>query len=723
MNKEKKRIMLLVMVLGVILIIAVVSVCYMNFLNKRVTSNTFEVIRELAEHDQKTIQSHVEMTWENLLYMQGELANYQCQTVEELEAYMNVECANSAFSQLYLIAEDGRIYTDKYMVYHSESSDLGSRFDLLPYFENDRERIVVWFDDKVTGAGIGKEYIMYGIRLENFSVDGIQMSALAGLCSINSISDELVLNSFVRDGVSRGYSAVIDGDGNYVVDTDRNIYLNQTDNFFDRINNSQRTELESVEISAKMQQKETFHFYYTQKEGSRRLIYMMPFERDEIDWYFLMSVDEVVFTEQSREFFFLSAIMLGIILLSVAGLLYYVMLSERKTMSAKAEAKARSEFLANMSHEIRTPLNGVIGLIQLIERDFDNEGAKEDVRERLTKSRTTANYLLSLVNDILDMSKLQAGKVELSNGALSLELLLDNIWSMQRNNIESRGVTFTLKKELVEPWIIGDEVRIEQVLMNILGNAAKFTPEGGSITLTVLQLQEAEEHVMTIFTCSDTGCGMSKEFQSHIWESFKQERNDNSDSVKGTGLGMTICKLLVDAMGGEITVESEPGKGSVFCVKLHSKIAKSIPDFAQKAEKHMEGTAKRKGKMLKILAAEDNKLNAEILIDILENAGVEVIHAGNGQIAVEQFCASEIHEIDAILMDMQMPVMDGCTATAKIRQLDREDAKTVPIFACTANTFKEDRDRALESGMSDFLTKPIDVKVLFRKLAEWKIEI
>ncbi|MBO5146094.1 MAG: response regulator [Lachnospiraceae bacterium] len=723
MNSKKKRAVMVLAVLGVLVIVAAVSVFYMNLLNKSVANNTYEVIRELAEHDQKTIQSHVETTWDSLSYMEGQLLSYQCQTIEQVQAYMNVECANSVFSELYLIAEDGRVYTDKYVVYNSTDNSPGSRFDLLPYFENDSEHIVVRFDDKVTGAGIGKEYILYGIRLDNFETEGIQMHALAGLCSTNIIQDELVLNSFVRDGVSRGYSAVIDRNGNYLVNTDKSIYLNQSDNFFDRINRGQQTDLKSAEVAGKMQQQEIFSFYYTRKEGSRRLVYMMPFERDDIDWYFLMSVDDVVFTEQSREFFWMSIVMLGIILLVVVGLLCLVMLAERKTLSAKADAKARSEFLANMSHEIRTPLNGVIGLIQLMERDFDSEDARELVRERLTKSRTTANYLLSLVNDILDVSKLQAGKVDLVNEALSLELLIDAIWSMQRSNIESRGVEFIVKKELIAPWIIGDEVRIKQILMNIVGNAAKFTPAGGSITLTVSQRQEDAEHITTIFTCKDTGCGMSEEFLAHIWESFTQERNKISDSVKGTGLGLAISKLLADAMGGKITVDSELGKGSTFSVEIPSQLAKSIPDFARPADKPDEAGASKKDKPLKILAVEDNELNAEILIDILENEGIDVIHAENGQIAVERFCASAVNEIDAILMDMQMPVMDGCTATAKIRRLDRPDAKTVPIFACTANTFKEDRERAVESGMSDFLTKPIDIKALFRTLAEWEIHI
>ena len=371
--------------------------------------------------------------------------------------------------------------------------------------------------------------------------------------------------------------------------------------------------------------------------------------------------------------------------------------------------------MANMSHEIRTPLNGVIGLIQLMERDFDRGDAKEVMRERLTKAKTTANYLLSLVNDILDMSKLQSGKVELLCEAISPEAVTDAVCSMQRSNIEGRGITFIIEKEIFVPWIMGDETRVKQILMNLVGNAAKFTPAGGTITLSVSQEKEGEQ-VITTFVCRDTGCGVSKEFQQHIWESFTQERNEISGSVKGTGLGLAISKLLVDAMGGEITVDSKPGEGSTFTVRIPAKEAAAPQhQMHESAEAH-----ENSGRRLRVLIAEDNELNAEILKEILESEGVEVLLAGNGMEAVERFRETETGGLDAVLMDMQMPVLDGCEAAAKIRSLDRSDAKTVPIFACTANTFQEDRERAAESGMSDFLTKPIDTEILFQKLSVQK---
>ena len=260
--------------------------------------------------------------------------------------------------------------------------------------------------------------------------------------------------------------------------------------------------------------------------------------------------------------------------------------------------------------------------------------------------------------------------------------------------------------------------------MNIVGNAAKFTPEGGTITLSVSQEGAEDDQVTTIYRCTDTGVGMSKEFCEKIFDAFSQERNKNSNSVKGTGLGMAICKLLTQAMGGDITVESELNKGSTFTVTLPSTKAKIEPEYRNQATEETIAEAQaltesmHSEKPIKVLVAEDNELNAEILTEILTEEGFEVVHAKNGQLAVDIFQESAENEFDVILMDMQMPVMDGCTASAAIRKLARADAKSVIIFACTANTFKEDRERAIESGMDDFLPKPIDVKHMMDKLSK-----
>jgi signal transduction histidine kinase/CheY-like chemotaxis protein len=709
---EKFKINIPVVAFAVALI-GLVAAAYIMQLNKTVTANVNGTITELAEHDQNTIQNYVEETWEELDYIKDKFASYNCKSIVDAETLLNIECSNSRFSHIYLVAEDGIVYTDKLLFYDPSKEGQNGRINILPYFENNVDKVVARFDDKVPSTGIAKESVLYGIRLNNFSIDGKRMLGLVGISDLSNIQNKLIINSFYKNGVYRGYSSVIDTYGNYIVNEYSSVYLDETDNFFNHMENAQRLELSREEIAEKMSKNDTFSFSYTNSVGVDKIIYCKPFSDSDIKWYFMLSVQKNVFNERNRTFLILSMAMLVCIVFVVALLLTYVMRSHNKVLEATAQAKARSQFLANMSHEIRTPLNGIIGLIYLIEKEIDQPNKQDVIKSRLTKAANTADYLLSLINNILDVSKIQSDKIEISNEAIAPEIIADAVWSMQRSNIESRGVEFKLDCNIVAPWIIGDAILIKRVLMNIVGNAAKFTPAGGKIRLSVAQTKIDDTHVTTVFTCEDTGCGMSEDFLEHIWDSFSQERRIVENSEGGTGLGMTISKLLINAMGGEIYVKSKLNEGSTFTVVLPSEISPVAPV----AQRTGGVQSNEDSESLKILLAEDNRLNAEILIDILESEGFEVIHAENGKEAVEKFVQSDIGELDVILMDMQMPIMDGCEATRKIRALDRADAKTIPIFACTANSFKEDRNRALESGMSYFLTKPIDVNEMLSKIS------
>ena len=438
-------------------------------------------------------------------------------------------------------------------------------------------------------------------------------------------------------------------------------------------------------------------------------------DQEPVRWYFLLSVNKSLFSERSYSLIIMNLVELLIVVLIVLAALLLIMFNQYKSANAIAKEKAQSEFLSNMSHEIRTPLNGLVGLNYLIVNAIDEPEKHEQIKEWLKKSQSTAKYLLSLVNDVLDMSKLQAGKVDIVKEPMLIESITDAVWSMQRDNIERRGIRFIPDINITEPCIMGDSVRIKQVLVNLVSNAAKFTPAGGSIIICVNQEPLGDGKVLTTITCEDTGCGMSPEFLETIFEAFTQERNKNTASIKGTGLGMAISKLLVDAMGGELLVESQLNIGSKFTIKLPAEIAKT-PDYISQQTVGIVQKQEKRTKPLKLLVAEDNELNAEVILEILGDEGFIADHAADGQKAVEMFSASEPGEYDVILMDMRMPVMDGCTASEKGRELDRPDAKKVLIYACTANTFEEDKIRAIQSGMNDFLTKPIDVKVLLQKL-------
>ena len=724
-NMEKKhKSFYFLLIISALAIVGLTTTFYIRQLNRTISANIISSISEIAEHDRASIQTYIEICWEDLYEIAERFDSLDCKTIQEVETQMNLECASSGFSHIYLLAENGTIYTDKYVTYTPGDTTLTRNVDILPYFANGEEKIIARFDDKVEGGWLTKESILYGIRLQDYEVSGERMLALVGISDISSIQDKMVIDSFIKDGKSRGHSALIDMKGNYIVNIDKDIYLNKTSNLFEHLEQSKKSDLTIEEVAQKLENLEIFSFYHTHAgESTQELFYLIPFE-DEMNLYFVMSVDEAVFTEQTRTFVTMSMLLLAISMLAVITMLLVVMRLQNKSIRASEKAKSQREFLSNMSHEIRTPLNGLIGMNHLIMAHIDDDSQKPQIKEWLKKSHSTANYLLSLVNNILDMSKLQAGKVDIINEPLLVSTLFDEVVSMQTDNIRGRGVELVIDKNIIVPCIESDATRIKQILMNILGNAAKFTPKGQSIHFSVNQEKTDDTHVITIYRCEDTGIGISREYIGKIFDSFSQERNRNTDGVKGTGLGMAISKLLANAMGGDITVESELNVGSTFTVTIPAAIVEEIPAYledngnADDADNAEPDTDRADGRPVKILVAEDVELNAEVLLEILSMEGFETVHALNGQEAVELFRQSAVGEFDIILMDMQMPVMDGCTASREIRKLDRADAKTVMIYACTANTFQEDRDMAMESGMDDFLTKPIDVNVLLKKMGK-----
>ena len=719
--EKKHRYVYLLLIASALVIIFFVTFIYVGQLNRTILDNIINSISEIAEHDKSTIKTYIEICWEDLAEIQERFVSYGCETTEDIESRMDLECEASSFTHIYLLTEEGALYTDRCGT--DSFGGVDGRRDLLPYFANGEQRVVARFDERIPEDGEVKERILYGVRLQDYEVDGTKMLAMLGVSDISSIQDKMVIDSYKKDGRSRGHSALVDMDGNYVVDISKEGYRNKYSNLFDHLSESISSEMTNEEVAVKLKNRETFAFYHSHAgEEHQELFYFIPLDK-EMDLYFIMSLSESVFTEQSKKFVTMSMVMLVFSMMTVVVMLLIVMKYQTKTLIAAERARSQREFLSNMSHEIRTPLNGLIGMNHLIMGNIDNEGQRGQIKEWLRKSQSTANYLLSLVNDVLDMSKLQAGKVDLISEPFLVSAMVDEITAMQADNIRSRGVEFIVEKEITVPCIEGDATRTKQILMNIVGNAAKFTPKGKWIRLSVSQKQTDDLHVITTYRCEDRGIGISREYIGKIFDSFSQERNRHTEGIKGTGLGMAISKLLANAMGGDITVESELNEGSTFTVTIPSVIMKEIPEYLQEGMEEAGAgalkmdTGMSEGRPVKIMVVEDVELNAEVLLEILSMEGFETAHAVNGREAVEMFCNSDPGEFDIILMDMQMPVMDGCTAAAEIRRLEREDAASVQIYACTANTFQEDRERAMQSGMDDFLTKPIDVAVLLKKMS------
>ena len=373
---------------------------------------------------------------------------------------------------------------------------------------------------------------------------------------------------------------------------------------------------------------------------------------------------------------------------------------------AEAANEAKTEFLQRMSHDIRTPINGICGLVDMADHYADDMEKQTEYR---TKIKEASNLLLELVNEILDMSKLESGEIVLEEIPFNLSSISGEVFSVIEQMAAEQNIRIVWeKKEITHRDFIGSPGYVKRVMMNILSNAVKYNRENGHIYISCMEIPAGQPGMTTMeFVCRDTGIGMTEEFQKHIFEPFAQEHTGSRTKFAGTGLGMPIAKNLVEKMGGAITFESEEGTGTTFVIRVPFKIDMN----ADKREKQKD-VSEKSIKGLHILLAEDNELNMEIAEFMLQNEGAEVTKAWNGQEAVELFRKSKPGEFDVILMDIMMPVMNGYEATKKIRSLDREDAKMIPIIAMTANAFTEDRLRAKEAGMDEHIAKPVDGKLL-----------
>ena len=375
---------------------------------------------------------------------------------------------------------------------------------------------------------------------------------------------------------------------------------------------------------------------------------------------------------------------------------------------AEAANEAKTEFLQRMSHDIRTPINGIRGLVNMADHYADDMEKQTEYR---TKVKEASNLLLELVNDVLDMSKLESGEIVLEEIPFNLSSISREVFVVIEQMAAEQNIRVAWeKKEITHRDFIGSPGYVKRVMMNILSNAVKYNKENGQIYVSCVEIPSEQPEMTTMeFVCRDTGIGMAEEFQKHIFEPFAQEHTGSRAKFAGTGLGMAISKKLVEEMGGTITFESKKGVGTTFVIRVPFQI-----DLDADKREESKDVSEKSIKGMHVLLAEDNELNMEIAEFLLQNEGAEVTKAWNGQEIVELFRKSESGEFDVILMDIMMPIINGYEAAKRIRSLDREDAKKIPIIAMTANAFTEDRIRAKEAGMDEHVAKPIDVELLIK---------
>ena len=391
---------------------------------------------------------------------------------------------------------------------------------------------------------------------------------------------------------------------------------------------------------------------------------------------------------------------------------------EMARLKAESASKSKTQFLFSMSHDIRTPMNAILGYTDIGLRHYDKA---ELSKRNFQKIKTAGGHLLNLINDILEMSRIEAGKIELRSEPVDMRRAITNVALMNQTLATAKSIDFITNIESIQsPYVWADELHTNEVIVNLLSNAIKYTPQGGKVSYTVRQLGDAVDGIANYqFEIADNGIGMSDEFQTHLFEAFSREQTASVARIEGAGLGLSIVKNIVDLAGGTIHVKSKLGAGSTFTVELPFRVMSEEEIQAFERQNEPSDSAQEREELVgkRVLLVEDNEMNREIAAEILTEAGMLVEQAEDGEIAVEAVAKKGIEYYDFILMDIQMPVMNGYEATQAIRSL--QDGSRIPIIALSANAFSEDKEASLRAGMNDHIAKPIDLKSLFAALAKY----
>ncbi len=701
------------------LILAAIAIGYTcrwfyELITDRMINSSLHNMEELSKHDEISITSGIEHRWNEVKGIATEIKQSKFDTTEKMLENLNIKAQSIQCIEAVLLTNEGEKYSSKYSI--------GNDAELLKQCQNmQNDKFVFRFDTNNIYAGGRQQKLVVGIKLSPFTVEGKKFEYIVCYYDIDSLSKELKIDSY--NGL--GYSSVIDLDGYYLVSVNRETSHLERDNFFSILGKAELEEGMSVEkIHNKILNKEIFSVKY-RLEDEDRIMVCTPMET--MNWYFVMSVPLSVFEAQISNLLKMVTALIILIMIAIAivVLLMFTNRSQKNIMKfevqhrseleealalAEQANRAKTTFLNNMSHDIRTPMNAIIGFSNLATKYIDD---KEKVQDYLGKITQSSNHLLSLINDVLDMSRIESGKVHIEEKEENIIEILDGIENIVQADVQNKRLNFNIEKiDITDENIYCDKLRVNQILINLISNAIKFTDVDGMIKVTVTEKKSSKKgHAIYEFKIRDTGIGISKEFQKEIFEPFTRERTSTVSGIQGTGLGMSITKNLVDMMNGKITVKSEVGKGTEFVVKLELKLQNGSKK-TEKVKEKVEFAGKR------ILLVEDNLMNREIATEYLQDFGFLVENAENGKEACDILENIEPGYFDLVLMDIQMPIMNGFEATQKIRSFKNKKIANIPIIAMTANAFEEDRKAAENAGMNGHLAKPIDVEKLVDTLKE-----
>lgn len=680
-------------------------------------------LNEVSEQIAKTVDTTCSYSWDVMDAAFSHILSSEIESKESLSPLLS-EAESGVFNHKYHL-----MLLDSQTNYYLSNGHVGlfRNVEFLKKSANERQVVIT----SVT-FNSDKEYMLFLRRLETPLVlkDGTQITH-----TVMVLPPEVYGSAFLCSG--------FDGSADiFIVHSDgRNIYRRNNTGAFSTAPNIIRVlenvsflhggSFEQLKNSLAYSTGESLEFRY---DGDNYFVSMAPIITP--GWVVVLTMPSEQMTVKSEHL--LNTSMYRIIMMSVIGIIIAAMIiyyfvsavnmreraAQQKQLNAalKKAAKeansanlAKSEFLSHMSHDLRTPLNGILGTLEIVE---ENPNITDDIRNSLCDIHTAAKHLSALINDVLDMSRLESDRGIPAEKIFDLRTVMDTCCSITNSSAKQNNIVFTYRcGGFQHPYLIGCDLCLRKLLINVLGNAVKFTGDGGSVTFEAEEISYEGETASFRFIIEDTGIGMNEGYPEHIFEPFWQENNPSRTNYEGTGLGMTISKKLIDKMGGTIEIYSKVNEGSRFTIVLPFSVSKNAFAAHNDVEKPLPD-ASMKG--MTVLLCEDNTLNRNIAEHMLKKAEADVITACNGAEAVQIFESSETGSIDIILMDVMMPVMDGLDATRKIRSLSRPDAKSIPIIAMTANAFEEDVHKTLDAGMNEHISKPINGKHLVSALLKYK---
>jgi signal transduction histidine kinase/ActR/RegA family two-component response regulator len=722
-HQKKRRLhgrcFMLLLVLAMAFVAALAFYGVYRITMKITVSSNIENMKELAEHDKLSVQTSIQIREQIVYDWASAVRDKKYASISELLDAVGSGNNIIGSEALYLVDENFNFYSSNGAIQKKEYYN--------DFFDNfgDETSFMIRYDtyEYANFAESRKEFLTIFTKIREFSVDGVKFSYAVAEMPLKLFQEKLKIDSY--DGL--GFSNIIDRDGYYIINID-STSLQARDNFFERYSD--------VDINGYDSMSEFIDAVHSSGDSLAAQVicdgpdYIMVASSMESEgWTFITLCETSAFSDLVNRITVVFLVLVAVIMFVVSVTIVLIIRDRNARVKADVEEqhkaelsdalaqaqaanRAKTTFLNNMSHDIRTPMNAIIGFTSLASKHLDDTGAVKDYLEKISKS---SEHLLSLINDVLDMSRIESGKVRIYEKAENLSDILDSMKDIVQADVNAKDMHFTLDKSGVkDETIICDKLRVNQVLLNIISNSLKYTEKGGTVAVTVTEKNVKSSGYATYeFRVKDNGMGMSEDFLKTIFDPFTRAESSTISGIQGTGLGMTITKNIVDMMGGEIEVKSKLYEGTEFIVTLYFKLTDEVVKSADvAADSAYDFTGKR------ILLAEDNELNREIATAILEESGFKIETAVNGQECCDKLSSSSPGYYDLVLMDVQMPVLDGYSATKKIRNFANQTLANIPIIAMTANAFQEDKQNAYAAGMNGHIAKPIDIPVLFTTLKE-----